>query len=358
MVKLLFITQKVDKDDDVLGVYHRWIEELAKRVEKMSVICLYRGRVELLENVKVYSLGKESGESRLKYLFNFYKYIWRLRQDYDVVFVHMNPEYVILGGLCWKLWGKKIILWYAHYLANLKLRLAARLADQILTSTRLAYPLATKKLKVLQQGIDTEKFKKLEISPPAGGEKLDNFRVLFLGRIAPVKDLETLVRALAILSQAYPGKFSLTIVGNPTPGKSDELEYYEKIKKTVADLGLSTEVEFRPAVPNYQAPIVYNEHDLFVNLTVTGSFDKTTLEAMACELPVAVANKAFKEIFPHDLDRKLMFNPGDPTDLAEKIKDIMIAGETERRAIGQRMRELIIAKHNLQQLIEKIVKLL
>jgi hypothetical protein len=35
MVKLLFITKKVDKDDDVLGVYHRWIEELAKKVQQI-----------------------------------------------------------------------------------------------------------------------------------------------------------------------------------------------------------------------------------------------------------------------------------------------------------------------------------
>src|SRR3972149_5992145 len=102
-MKLLFITQKVDKNDDVLGVYHRWIEELAKKAERIHVICLYKGRVEMPGNVEAHSLGKElpglprrglikAGRSRLRYLWNFFRLIWKLRREYDVVFVHMNPE--------------------------------------------------------------------------------------------------------------------------------------------------------------------------------------------------------------------------------------------------------------------------
>jgi len=197
--KLLFITQKVDLDDDLLGVYHRWIEGLAAKFEKISVICLYQGREKLPANVAVYSLGKEVSSSRIKYLKNFYRYIWQLRKDYDAVFVHMNPEYLILGGFLWKLWGKRLVFWYAHYLANLKLRLAALFPDTIVTSTRLAYPLKSKKLLVLQQGIDTERFRplKLPITPPAptrlpdgqGLRRAGNyqlpitkFKILFLAR--------------------------------------------------------------------------------------------------------------------------------------------------------------------------------
>src|SRR3989338_1305456 len=119
MAKLLFITQKVDKDDDVLGVYHHWLEKLSKKVGEIKVICLYRGKVDLPLNVSVYSLDKESGQSRLKYIFRFYKHIFGLRKNYDVVLVHMNPVYVVLGGLLWKLWGKKIMFWYNHPMGNL-----------------------------------------------------------------------------------------------------------------------------------------------------------------------------------------------------------------------------------------------
>ena len=43
MAKLLFITQKVDKDDDILGVYHRWIEKLAERYKNYENF-LFLGR--------------------------------------------------------------------------------------------------------------------------------------------------------------------------------------------------------------------------------------------------------------------------------------------------------------------------
>ena len=57
-MRLLILTQKVDINDDILGFFHRWIEEFAKRCEKVIVICLQEGRHDLPSNVKVLSLGK------------------------------------------------------------------------------------------------------------------------------------------------------------------------------------------------------------------------------------------------------------------------------------------------------------
>jgi hypothetical protein len=137
-MKLLILTQKADINDDILGFFHRWIEEFARHCESVIVICLQKGEYDLPENVRVLSLGKErvtryalGVTNKLKYLFNFYKYIWQERNNYDSVFVHMNPIYIVLGGLFWKLWNKKIILWYTHKAFNFKLRVAEKLVDKI-----------------------------------------------------------------------------------------------------------------------------------------------------------------------------------------------------------------------------------
>lgn len=131
-MNLLILTQKVDRDDPILGFFHRWIEEFSNHCDKVTVICLSLGKYDLPKNVKVLSLGKEEqlrkrpdlgnfkrsvlGEqlNRLKYIWHFYKYIWQERKNYDSVFVHMNQEYVLLGGLIWKLFGKKVMLWRNH----------------------------------------------------------------------------------------------------------------------------------------------------------------------------------------------------------------------------------------------------
>src|SRR3989344_6340777 len=193
MAKLLFITQKIDLDDDILGVYHSWIEKLSEKIEKINVICLYRGKVNLPPNVSVYSLGKESWQSRLKYVFRFYKHIFRLRKNYGVVFVHMNPIYIVLGGLFWKLWGKKIMLWYNHPMGNLMAKTGIFFSDKVFCTSSYSFSARYKKTTIMPVGIDTGLFK-----PWANVEKKNN-RILFLGRISPIKKIELLIETAKIL---------------------------------------------------------------------------------------------------------------------------------------------------------------
>ncbi|MEK7654126.1 MAG: glycosyltransferase family 4 protein [Patescibacteria group bacterium] len=348
-MKLLFITQKVDKNDDVLGVYHRWIDGLSKHFEKISVICLQKGQIDLPSNVSVYSLGKELiVGSRWRYAVRFLRLIWQLRHDYDRVFVHMNPEYIILGGLLWKLSGKKIALWYAHYLSNFKLRIAVWFANRVVTSIRMAFPFPTKKLQVLQQGIDTNLFSPAQTfrSPS------DALSVLFLGRIAPVKNLDVLVRAIQLARQRSLVK--LSIVGAPTLGRSAERGYYMSVKQLVDDLGLAGLVDFHNPIANKDTPAIYRKHDLFVNLTVTGSFDKSTLEAMACGIPVLVSNLAFRDILGPTLADQLMFKEADHRDLADKISRISALGAEDREKLGEKLREIIVRKHDLTRLVTRL----
>ena len=58
-MKLLIVTQIVDKNDPILGFFHRWIEEFAKHVEHIEVICLKEGKHKLPSNVHIHSIGKE-----------------------------------------------------------------------------------------------------------------------------------------------------------------------------------------------------------------------------------------------------------------------------------------------------------
>ncbi len=73
-MKLLIATQAVDKNHPILGAFHSWFSEFAKKFDEVHIICLQKGVYDLPDNVTVYSLGKEEGESDLKYLYRFYKY--------------------------------------------------------------------------------------------------------------------------------------------------------------------------------------------------------------------------------------------------------------------------------------------
>ena len=81
-MRLLIITQKVNKNDPVLGFFHTWIKELATKFESIEVICLEKGHFDLPQNVTVYSLGKEHGVTRLGYIKNFFRFSQcKLRSD-------------------------------------------------------------------------------------------------------------------------------------------------------------------------------------------------------------------------------------------------------------------------------------
>jgi hypothetical protein len=198
-MRLLIVTQKVNQNDPILGFFHRWIIEFAKHCESLTVVCLEEGAHELSSrgllrsqahglsmNVKVLSLGKEkelivSGRKsavmdKVKYIFRFYKYIWQERENYDAVFVHMNPIYVVLGGLIWKALGKKTSLWYTHSHVDWKLRIAEKLVARIFTASRESLKLASDKAIVTGHGIDTDYF-----TPIAHREDSDTFRILTAG---------------------------------------------------------------------------------------------------------------------------------------------------------------------------------
>jgi glycosyltransferase involved in cell wall biosynthesis len=345
-MKLLILTQKIDRRDAVLGFMHRWVQEFAAHVEQVTVLCLYKGECELPTNVRVFSLGKERGATRFQYLVQFFQVIWRERAAYDSVFVHMNYEYVLLGGLLWRMLGKKIALWYAHGAVPLLLHLASAFAHRILTSTASGFRILSSKKIVIGQGIDTDFFK------PAlkqSGEKI--FSIVSVGRISPIKNYETLIDAMRLLAEKKVSTH-LTIVGSA--GLPEQQAYAEALEQRVAAVNLQHMISFVGARSNTDIVQTLQQADLFVNTSLTGSLDKAVLEAMACGVPIITSNEALVEVLGPYTDQ-LMFPSQDSTALAEKIFTVQREAISARVALGEKLREIVVRDHNLTRFIRKII---
>jgi len=344
-MRLLVVTQKVDAQDDVLGFFHEWLRRFAARCETVEVICLQEGPHELPANVRVHSLGKEKGLGKLRRTLRLYRYLWRLRGRYDAVFVHMNPEYLVLAGWWWRLAGKHTLLWYSHRNVDLKLRVAAFFADVIASSAATSFRLKTDKLRVTGHGIDTGFFK------PAAGPSRERWRLVSVGRITPIKRLTTAIEALAAL-RAGGIDAELQLVGQAGPG---DRAYEQDLKRQVKALSLEPYVQFAGPVPYGKMPEVYKNADVSVNLAPTGGLDKAVLESMAAGLPTLVSNGGFAG-FLGPYRQRLLFAQDDAADLAQKLAALYHA--TDRAALGAYLRGQVAAHSSLDSLIDKLISLL
>jgi len=332
-MRLLFITQKIDERDGPLGFVHGWVKAFASRYEKVTVICLEQGASTLPEATAVLSLGKETHRSRLQYVVRFYKYIVRLRRDYDVVLVHMNQEYVLLGAILWKMLGKRVGFWYNHTHGGFRTKVAMMLSDVVFHTSPYAFTACASHSRRMPAGIDVEQFVDED-------SNRDETEVLFIGRIAPIKGLHVLAKAVGLLSHDTP--LHLTVYGAALP---EDAQYAAGILSEAPSRSL-----FNPAVPNVQTPPLYRKAGIFVNLTPAGNYDKTVLEAMACGALPVVSSPAFNDAVPGDS----RFVENNPASLASALEAIYRLPAEEKASRRRKNRAYVCERHSLEVLTEAL----
>ena len=387
--RLLLVTQAVDKNDPALGFFHRWVEEFAKRCEVVTVICLREGEHYLPENVRVFSLGGEGGSApltptlslerergqlqnqplnsssspipgrgcptgqvrgsegfskslaRLRYSLRFLRFVIRERKKYDAAFVHMNQEYVLLGGWFWRLWGKQVLMWRNHRMGSWLTNLTGAFCNRVFCTSEFSYTAKWQKTTQMPVGIDTEHFK------PSSDVVRMPASILCLGRIAPVKKLEGVLEALALL-QKRGVAFQAAFYGDPLPR---DAEYDASLKRYVAEHSLSACVSFHHSVPNADTPAIYTAHEIFINNTPSGALDKTMFEAAACECLVIAPSADFGKM----AGVRFQVPDNNPTTLADRLAEFLALPEAEKRRTAANLRAMVVADHSLASLVEKVL---
>lgn len=339
-MKLLILTQVIDKQDPILGFFHNWVDKFSKKFDKTMVICLKKGQSDLNKDIQILSLGKEGGESKIKYIFRFYKYIIKNINQYNAVFVHMNQEYVLLGGLFWLLAGKKVYMWRNHHAGNLLTDLAAFFCTKVFCTSRFSYTAKYKKTVIMPVGIDTDLFRRKDNTQRV------RHSILFLGRISPVKRPDLLIDALIKLNEKSVD-FTASFYGDSLP--KDKM-YYDSLVKMVLDAGLSNKIKFYSGIPNEETVDVYNKNEIFVNLSSSGMFDKTIFEAMACGALSLSCNRNLIGKIPDEY----YFSEDDMNDLARKLQFLLSLSLEDKIKRGIDLRKYTEDNHSLNKLSEMI----
>jgi glycosyltransferase involved in cell wall biosynthesis len=348
-MRVLLFNLVTDSDHHRLGFTTRWIEALAERVERIYVITMRTGRVEMPDNVRVYSVGKEKGYSEPRRLVEFYRHLGRVLRDdrIDVCFAHMMPLFTVLGAPLLKLKRIPIVTWFAHPSLTWILRCAHHLSSRMVTSVATAYPYKHDKLIPVGQGIDINIFAAAS-TPPA-----EPPMILCVGRLSPVKDHLTLLKAATLLRERWGNPFCVVIVGEPAFQKDPS--YVQSLHQQVQMLGLQNVVHFQPSMLMAHLPFWYQRCAIHVNLTPTGFGDKVAWEAMACARPCLVANEGFRATLGKYAEC-LLFRHGDADDLAKRLLTLLEFSLTEREQMGHYLRDQVIHMHSMDRLAECLVE--
>ena len=170
-------------------------------------------------------------------------------------------------------------------------------------------------------------------------------KILFVGALDKAhyfKGVDVLLKAMRDL------EYKLMIVGD-----GDLRSYYEAKAK---NLGIDDRVVFTGRVSNEELSRYYQSADVFVlpSIDKSEAYGMTLLEAMAHGLPVVASNLPGVRSLVGE-DRGLLVEPGDSSDLARVLTEILI-DDVKRRAMGVAAKKWVAESRTVEKEIAKLLE--
>ena len=328
MTSLVFATQAVDADDPVLGPTAAKVRALAGRVDELVVLAERVDEDALPDNCRAVVIDAPLRALRgARFVTGAAAAV--VRRPLAVI-AHMSPIYALLAAPLAKPLRVPVALWFTQQAGGPLLARAIRAADVVLTVDERAVPLRSPKIRAIGHGIDVSALPCLpDRVPPLR-------RLLGLGRYAPVKRWDVVLRALTELPDA-----TLELHG-PMLTAADRAHRPE-LERLAAELGVAQRVTFGDALQHRDIPELLARADAVVNATAGSSADKVVYEAAASCLPVFAASPVFDELLPEDL----RFD-GSPGDLARRVREY---------APGRSgaLRQRVLAEHSVDGWAERVL---
>lgn len=235
--------------------------------------------------------------------------------NYDVIHSHYWLSGIAAEQLK-KEWNVPVIQMF-HTLALLKNKIAKtpeemegetrihgemkvlEMADRVVVSTideldqlDKLYHADLEKIKIISPGVDTTRFYPIPEDEAKDylGIPRDEKMVLFVGRIEPLKGIDTLIRAI---SQMWKSDVMSTcphylyiIGGDPNGQELDEDSEIARLKRLCHELGVDDLIIFMGKKDQDTLPYYYSAAEIVVMPSNYESFGMVALEAMACATPV------------------------------------------------------------------------
>lgn len=281
---------------------------------------------------------------------------------YDVIHSH----YWLSGWAARELraaWGAPIVHMF-HTLGHLKNAVAwtpqeqeppprieveteiVRFADRIIVATPVEqehlvtlYGADPARIRVIPPGVDLEHFRPIPTTQAKEQLALDPTcrMILFVGRIEPLKGIDTLLHAIARIARRYPEltcRMCVPIIGG-NPYSVEDNDEMVRLQALREELGIGDVVTFLGAQDQDILPYYYSAAEMVVMPSDYESFGMVALEAMACGTPVIASDVGGLAYLVRHGRTGYRVPARDADALADKIVRLL-TDESLRRRMGQR----------------------
>jgi len=149
----------------------------------------------------------------------------------------------------------------------------------------------------------------------------NELRLIFAGRLVDLKGVHTAVEAMDFITRMdLGGRFvRLTIVGDRA-----DTAYVERLRQLIAQSSCAPQIELRDPVTESELFELFQAHDLYLFPSLYEPFSLTLIHALAAGIPTVATNIGGNLEIVRDRESGLLFQKGDPCDLARAVQQLAI----------------------------------
>jgi len=355
-----------------IGGTERQLVELVKGLDKtrfkVTVGIFYNEgalieEIEGIPGIHVISLNKRGRWDLARFICRFIKILTTLKPHILYSFL---PDANLVGLISGRITRVKQIVWGVRasnmdvsrydWLAGLSLRLSvflSRFPNAIIANSvaglrfhkDIGYK--TERMKVIPNGIDTKLFKP---DHPSGFRLRDEWgidektvSIGLMGRLDPMKDHTTFLRAVKIFNQEERSVRFVCVGDGKEPYKSE-------IHSLCRKLGLNGSLIWTGE--RYDMIVVYNAMDIVTSSSSFGEgFPNVIGEAMACGVPCVVTDVGDSAIIVGETG--IVVPPKDPQALADGWRSMLKRLNDKSSSIKEMARARIVSHYSSEIFIQK-----
>ncbi|MUG98978.1 glycosyltransferase [Scytonema sp. UIC 10036] len=315
-------------------------------------------------SIKLLSLEKQNRWDMVGFFWRLLKQIKSIQPDVlhsylpdsNIVTIFLKPFFPttkMVWGIRHSNWGTgKKSSWWINSILYVEQKLA-RFADLIIANSyagqkyHLSKGFPAEKTIVIPNGIDVHYFKH---DPEAGkiirqewGVSTNQILIGLIGRLHPMKDHSTFLKAAALLFQEHQDVRFVCIGGGV------QQDYAIQLYELTNQLGIAEQVIWAGA--RLDMPEVYNALDIFVSASAYGEgFSNAIGEAMACGKTCVVTDVGDSASIVGN--QGIVVPPGDPQALKTAVMQLIAKLNTENYA-QTKIRQRIVENFSVPQLLVK-----